>query len=40
MRIRDSTLERNRSDRFQTAGLPGIFFLGARKPSIIDSVLR
>jgi predicted outer membrane repeat protein len=40
MAIRDSTLERNRSDRFQTAGLPGIFFLGARRPSIIDSVLR
>jgi hypothetical protein len=40
MAIRDSTLERNRNDRFQTAGLPGIFFLGARSPTIIDSVLR
>jgi predicted outer membrane repeat protein len=40
MAIRASTLERNRSDRFQTAGLPGIFFLGAHRPSITDSVLR
>jgi predicted outer membrane repeat protein len=40
MAIRDSTLERNRNDRFQTAGLPGIFFLGARRPTITDSVLR
>jgi len=40
MAIKDSTLERNRSERFQTAGLPGIFFLGARKPTITGSVLR
>ncbi len=38
--IRDSVLERNRNDGFQTAGLPGIFFLGARRPTIVDSVLR
>jgi predicted outer membrane repeat protein len=40
MAIRHSTLERNHNDRFQTAGLPGIFFLGARKPTVRDSVLR
>jgi hypothetical protein len=40
MAIRASTLERNRNDRFQTSGLPGIFFLGARSPTITDSVLR
>ena len=40
MAIRISTLERNRNDRFQTAGLPGIFFLGARSPTITESVLR
>jgi hypothetical protein len=38
--IRHSVLERNRSDGFQTAGLPGIFFLGAARPAIVDSVLR
>jgi predicted outer membrane repeat protein len=40
MAIRDSTLEQNRNDRFQTSGLPGIFFLGARRPNLIGSVLR
>jgi hypothetical protein len=40
MSITNSTLERNRSDRFQTAGLPGIYFLGARRPTITGSVLR
>jgi hypothetical protein len=38
--IKDSVLQRNRNDGFQTAGLPGIFFLGARRPTIVDSVLR
>ena len=38
--ISHSTLERNRNDRFHTAGLPGIFFLGARAPTIVQSVLR
>jgi hypothetical protein len=38
--LRDSVLQRNRNDGFQTAGLPGIFFLGARRPTIVDSVLR
>jgi predicted outer membrane repeat protein len=40
MTIRRSTLERNRDDRFHTAGLPGIFFLGSQSPTITDSVLR
>jgi predicted outer membrane repeat protein len=40
MTIRHSTLERNRNDSFQTAGLPGIFFLGARSPTIAGSILR
>jgi predicted outer membrane repeat protein len=40
MAIRHSTLQRNRNDRFQTAGLPGIFFLGARRPTVRHSVLR
>ena len=40
MSIRDSTLERNPSDRFHTPGLPGIFFLGARAPIITGSVIR
>jgi hypothetical protein len=38
--IKDSVLQRNRSDGFQTAGLPGIFFEGAGRPAIVDSVLR
>jgi hypothetical protein len=38
--IKNSVLERNRSDGFQTAGLPGIFFLGAGQPAIVHSVLR
>jgi predicted outer membrane repeat protein len=40
MSITNSTLEHNPNDRFQTAGLPGIFFLGARRPRIAGSVLR
>jgi hypothetical protein len=38
--IRQSTLEGNRSVGFQTAGLPGIFFLGAHSPTISGSILR
>ena len=40
MRIRRSTLEQNLSEGFETRGLPGIFFLGARRPDITSSVLR
>ena len=38
--IRDSRLTDNVNDGFQTAGLPGIFFLGAHPPSIVGSRLR
>jgi hypothetical protein len=38
--IRDSLLSDNVNDGFQTAGLPGIFFLGAHRPSIVSSKLR
>jgi predicted outer membrane repeat protein len=40
MSIRDSTLVDNPNDRFHTRGLPGIFFLGARPPTITGSILR
>jgi hypothetical protein len=40
MRIRHSALEQNPSTGFETPGLPGIFFLGARRPTVTDSVLR
>jgi hypothetical protein len=40
MSIRWSTLRHNPNDGFQTAGLPGIFFLGARPPAIRHSILR
>lgn len=39
MRIDSSTLRHNRSDGFETSGLPGIFFLGARKPTVTGSTL-
>jgi predicted outer membrane repeat protein len=40
MAIRHSTLAINHNDRFHTAGLPGIFFLGARRPTVTESLLR
>ncbi|MDG4786536.1 hypothetical protein O7626_11445 [Micromonospora sp. WMMD1102] len=40
MRIESSTLRRNRSDGFETRGFPGIFFLGARNPTVSGSSLR
>ena len=40
MSLTHSTLEHNPNDRFQTPGLPGIYFLGAHRPAITDSVLR
>ncbi|MGN9768349.1 hypothetical protein ACTMS2_24695 [Micromonospora sp. SD12] len=40
MRIEDSTLRRNPSDGFETRGYPGIFFLGARNPTLTGSTLR
>ncbi|GAA4575533.1 hypothetical protein GCM10023193_74330 [Planotetraspora kaengkrachanensis] len=39
MSIEGSTLRRNPSAGFETAGFPGIFFLGARKPSVSSSTL-
>jgi predicted outer membrane repeat protein len=38
--ITDSTLTGNANDGFQTSGLPGIFFLGAQRPTIARTVLR
>ena len=40
MAIRDSRLTGNPNAGFQTAGLPGIFFLGARRPAISGTTLR
>ena len=40
MSIRDSSLDNNGNDGFQTPGLPGIFFLGAGRPRIIRTILR
>ena len=39
MRIEGSTLRDNPSDDFETAGLPGIFFLGASAPVVVGSSL-
>ncbi len=39
MAIADSTLEQNPNAGFQTSGLPGIFFLGARSPAITASLV-
>jgi hypothetical protein len=40
MRIEDSTLRRNPSDRFETPGYPGIFFLGSGSPVVVNSTLE
>jgi predicted outer membrane repeat protein len=40
MAIRGSALTDNPNARFDTPGLPGIYFLGARRPTISGSVLR
>jgi hypothetical protein len=40
MSIAGSTLKGNPSRRFETPGLPGIFFLGAHHPTITHSVLK
>ena len=37
--IDSSTLRRNRSGQFETAGYPGIFFLGAGRPQVTNSVI-
>jgi hypothetical protein len=40
MRIDRSTLRRNTGDRFGTRGFPGIFFLGARPPTVTRSTIQ
>jgi hypothetical protein len=40
MAIRNSTLIDNPNLGFHTPGLPGIYFLGARRPTIVRSTLR
>jgi hypothetical protein len=40
VRIERSRLERNPNAGFQTAGYPGIFFLGAGKPTLVSTILR
>ncbi len=40
LRITSSTLERNPSAGFETAGFPGIFFLGRGSPQVTDSTIR
>jgi hypothetical protein len=40
MSIRDSSLTNNPNAAFHTPGLPGIYFLGARRPRIIRTILR
>ncbi len=40
MTISGSTLRRNPSAGFETAGFPGIFFLGRGAPAVVDSVLE
>ncbi len=40
MRIESSTLRGNPSAGFETQGFPGIFFLGARPPTVSGSTLR
>ena len=38
--IRDSTLTNNPNLGFHTPGFPGIYFLGARRPTVVRSTLR
>ena len=40
MSIEGSALRRNPNDKFSTAGYPGIFFLGAGKPSVSGSTIQ
>ena len=40
LRIAHSVLERNPSHGFETAGFPGIFFLGLGAPQVSDSTIR
>ncbi len=38
--ITDSTLRRNPSDGFETAGFPGIFYLGSGAISVVNSIIE
>src|SRR4029450_11141906 len=40
MSIEGSTLRHNPSDQFETRGYPGIFFLGARNPTVTASTIK
>jgi hypothetical protein len=40
MRIENSTLRRNPNDGFQTAGYPGIFYLGSGPPVVVNSTIQ
>ncbi len=40
MRLEDSTLQRNPNDGFQTAGFPGIFFLGSGAPVLVNTTVQ
>ena len=40
LKIRNSVLRDNPSEGFETAGFPGIFFLGAGRPRVSGSVIR
>lgn len=40
MRVEDSTLRRNPNDGFQTAGFPGIFYLGSGPPVVVNSTIE
>jgi hypothetical protein len=40
LHIEDSTLRRNPSDGFETAGFPGIFYLGRGPIQVIDSTIE
>ena len=40
MTVEGSTLRRNVSRQFETRGYPGVFFLGASDPTVIDSTLE
>ena len=40
LRIEDSVLRENPSDGFETAGYPGIFYLGSGPPVVVNSVIE
>jgi hypothetical protein len=40
MRLEQTSMRRNRGHRFETQGYPGIFFLGAGSPALVDSILE